>query len=88
MGRGQCAEIKREGIKASAFYERIYVLYIGHRAVAAQAYLKRAECLHRGYEDVKAIETLKAMLENKDFEPFPEYEKAQQLLAKLGGPQG
>jgi hypothetical protein len=28
------------------------------------------------------------MLENKDFEPFPEYEKAQQLLAKLGGPQG
>lgn len=88
MGRGQCAEIKREWIKASAFYERIYVLYIGHRAVAAQAYLKRAECLHRGYEDAKAIETLKAMLENKDFEPFPEYEKAQQLLAKLGGPQG
>jgi TolA-binding protein len=85
LGRGQCAEAKREWIRASAFYERIYVLYIGYREIAAQAYYKRAECLHRGYEDAKAIETLQAMLGNQDFAAFPEFEKARQLLARLGG---
>jgi len=85
MGRGASAEAKREWIRASAFYERIYVLYIGHREIAAQAYFRRAECLHRGYEDAKAVETLKALLANPDFEAFPEYEKARQLLARLGG---
>ena len=87
MGRGASAEAKREWIRASAFYERIYVLYIGHREIAAQAYYKRALCLHRGYENTKAIETLKAMLANHDFEAFPEYGKARQLLARLGGAQ-
>jgi tetratricopeptide (TPR) repeat protein len=85
LGRGACAEARREWIRASAFYERIYVLYIGYREIAAQAYYRRAECLHRGYEDAKAVETLKALLGNPDFEAFPEYEKARQLLARLGG---
>ena len=85
LGRGACAEARREWIRASAFYERIYVLYIGYREIAAQAYYRRAECLHRGYEDAKAIETLKALLGNPDFVAFPEYEKARQLLARLGG---
>ena len=35
--------------------------------------------------DAKAVETLKALLANPDFEAFPEYEKARQLLARLGG---
>ncbi len=82
-GRGQCAESRREYLKATAFYERIYIMYAGYRQWCAQAYLRRAECLHRAYEDTKAIETLRAMLANPDFESMPEAKQARELLAKL-----
>ncbi len=84
-GRGLCAEAKREWIKAAAFYERIYVMYSGYREATAKAYLRRAICLHRGYEDAKAIEVLHAMLDNEDLKIFAEYEQARRLLAQLGG---
>lgn len=84
-GRGLCAEARREWIKAAAFYERIYVMYAGYRGPTAKAYLRRAECLHRAYEDAKAIEVLQAMLDLKDLESLPEYAQARRLLAQLGG---
>lgn len=85
MGRGTCAEAKREWIKATAFYERLYVLYSGRRELVAEAYLRRAECLHRGFEDAKAIETLQELLRQEDLVAFPAYEQAQRVLARLGG---
>lgn len=84
LGRGACAEAGRDWLRATAFYERIYVLYAGQRELVAQAYLKRAECLHRGFEDVKAVETLKAMLAQEDLGSYPEYVQARQLLSRLG----
>ncbi len=85
LGRGLCAETRRDWIKAAAFYERVYVMYGGYRAAVAKAYLRRAQCLHRAYEDAKAREVLEAMLANRDLESFPEYEQGRRLLAQLGG---
>lgn len=82
-GRGQCAEARREYIKATAYYERIYVLYSKYRPWAAKAYLRRAECLHRAYEDAKARETLQEMLRTEDLLQYPEAEEGRKLLAKL-----
>ena len=84
FGRGACAEKKGEWIKAAAYYERIYVMYSGYRAMTAKAYLARAKCLRRGYETKKAIETVKAMLANEDLRSFPEYAEAERFLATLG----
>ena len=85
FGRGLCAELKRDWLKASAYYERIYVMYSGYRDITARAYLARAKCLKKGYEQNKAIETLQAMLENQDLSRYPEYEEARRLLSALGG---
>lgn len=87
FGRGQCAEKKSEWLKASAYYERIYVMYSGYRDMTAKAYLARAKCLRRGYETKKAAETIRAMLACEDLKNFPEYAEAEHILATLGGEQ-
>lgn len=85
LGRGKCAEGKSEWIKAAAYYERIYLMYSGYREMSAKAYLARARCLRRGYENNAARETLQAMLANEDFRAFPEYEEAERMLRNMGG---
>jgi tetratricopeptide (TPR) repeat protein len=85
IGRGLCAEEKRDFLRAAAHYERIYVMYKGYRAYCAKAYYRRAEALHRGYEDAKAIETLRTLLSQSDLAVFPEFEQAKRLLTRLGG---
>ena len=85
FGRGLCAERARDWLKASAYYERIYVMYSGYRDITAKAYLARAKCLRKGYEQNKAIETLQAMLENEDLARYPEFEEAKRLLSAMGG---
>jgi TolA-binding protein len=82
-GRGLCAEARKEFRKATAYYERIYVMYARYRDWTARAYLRRAECLQRAYEENKARETLQEMLKVEDLAAYPEYEQARQLLAKL-----
>jgi TolA-binding protein len=82
-GRGLCAEARKEFLKATAYYERIYVMYAKYRNWTAKAYLRRAECLHRAYEDNKARETIQEMLKADDLAPYPEYELGKQLLSQL-----
>ncbi len=87
-GRGLCAEARREPAaltKATAYYERIYVMYGKYRDWTAKAYLRRAECLHRAYFDEKARETIQEMLKADDLAQYPEYGQARQFLAKLTG---
>ena len=85
FGRGQCAERKSEWLQAAAYYERIYLMYSGYREMTAKAYLARAKCLRRGYENNAAKETLQAMLANEDLKQYPEYAQAERLLSNLGG---
>jgi TolA-binding protein len=82
-GSGECSLAQREYIKASAYYERIYLLYSHYNQWAARAYLRRAEALHLGYQDSQAIETIQAMLKVPDLAKFPEFEQAKVMLAKL-----
>ncbi|OPZ01194.1 MAG: hypothetical protein BWZ09_02770 [Alphaproteobacteria bacterium ADurb.BinA305] len=84
-GLGLCAEARKEWLKATAYYERIYVMYSGHRAWTAKAYLRRAECLVRSYQDKQARETLAEMLAQEDLQPYPEYAEAEALRDKLEG---
>jgi tetratricopeptide (TPR) repeat protein len=87
FGRGLCAEARKDFIKATAYYERIYLMYSNYRNWTARAYLQRADALRRAYQDAKAVEVLNEMLKNEDLAKFPEYEQAKALLAKLGGRQ-
>jgi TolA-binding protein len=82
-GRGLCAEARKEFLKATAYYERIYVMYGKYRDWTAKAYLRRAECLHRAYESNKARDTIQEMLKTEDLATYPECEQAKQLLTKL-----
>jgi TolA-binding protein len=84
LGRGQCAEARKNFLKATAYYERIYVMYSNYRSWTAKAYLRRADALRRAYQDAKAVETLREMMKNEDLAKYPEYEQAKAMLAKLG----
>jgi TolA-binding protein len=84
-GLGLCAEARRDYLKATAYYERVYVMYGNYRAWTAKAYLRRAECLGRLYQEKKAKETLVEMLAQDELKTFPEYEEATKLLNKLEG---
>jgi TolA-binding protein len=84
-GRGETALQKREYAKASAYFERIYVMYSGHLDWTAKAYVARAECLVRLFERRKAADTLAEMLALPELAARPEADKARELLAKLKG---
>lgn len=82
-GRGEVARANRKFLEASAFYERIYVLYSAHRAWMAKAYLARAECLERANRVKEARETLDEMLALDDLRSFPEYAAAEALRERV-----
>jgi TolA-binding protein len=83
-GRGECAFSQKQYEQASAYFERIYVMYGHYAAWTAKAYLRRAECLRRLYQVGKAKEVLSEMLKNGDLAALPEAEEAKQLMEKLG----
>lgn len=84
-GRGMNAMLSRKYLEACAYFERIYVLYAGHTAWAAKAYLRRAECLERLSERAKAVETLRELLAHPLAGSQPEEAAAARaLLESLG----
>jgi len=84
-GRGECAFDRKLYGEASAYYERIYVLYGHHVAWVAKAYLRRAECLKRLYQVTAAREVLEEMLANEDLAKLPEAAEGRELMRKLRG---
>ena len=84
-GRGEAARGRKKYAEASACYERIYVLYSGHPAWCAKAYLARAECLQALREPAKAVETLDELLGLAELQQQPEIEAARALRAQLKG---
>lgn len=81
-GRGECARLQRNFEEASAYYERIYLLYSQYRNWSAKAYLARADCLARLRLYQKAIETLDEMLASPDLKDQPEAEEARKRIAE------
>jgi TolA-binding protein len=84
-GLGLCMEAKKEWVKASAYYERIYVMYNNYRTWTAKAYLRRTECLMQLYQETKAKEVLAEFLSQEALKQLPEYEQGVKLRAKLEG---
>ena len=84
-GRGDCAYARRQYDVASAYYERIYLMYAHYRQWTAKAYLKRAESLRKLYQDQKAVEVLDEMLKIPGIDEFPETVEARVLVRKLRG---
>jgi TolA-binding protein len=82
-GRGECARAQRQFAAATAFYERIYVLYSSYRDWCAKAYLVRAQCLLQLQEEAKANETLTEMLAHEDLANSLEAAAAKELLGRL-----
>ena len=82
-GLGLCAEARQDWLKATAYYERIYVMYSNYRAWAAKAYVRRAECLLRAYQEKQAKETLAEFLAQEELKTFPEYAQGEKLRAQL-----
>jgi TolA-binding protein len=74
-GRGRVAEGRRKYLEACAFYERIYVMYSGHKEWAGKAYLARSQALRRLQEFGKARETMDEYLNTlKQSADLPEAE--------------
>ena len=82
-GRGECAFYGRQYEVASAYYERIYVMYTHYANWAAKAYLRRAESLRKAFQNDKAHATLQEMMTIEDLKAFPEYDQAKQMLQKM-----
>lgn len=81
--RGENARQARQYERASAFYERIYVLYGGHPEWTARAYLARAQTLQRLREFVKAREVLEEFVGFEALADQPEFAEGQALLQQL-----
>ncbi len=84
-GRGESSFGQGKYDVAAAYYERIYLMYSHYSKWAAKAYLRRAECLHKLFQDAKALEVIAEMRNNPDIQEMPEMKKAEALAATLGG---
>ena len=82
-GLGESQRIQRKYDEASAYFERIYIMYGNYRQWAAKAYLARAECLSRLQEFSKAADTLNDMLANAELAELPEAKDARDQLESL-----
>lgn len=80
---GQLHEKIGKAKEASAYYERIYILYGRYRDWVAKAYLARGKALESLQLNPQAIETYEAFLKEADLADFAEYKAAQQRLAEL-----
>lgn len=83
--RGQLWMARRKFEEASAYFERIYVLYGGHKAWVGKAYIARAECLAKLGRVRAATETLDELLGRAELAELPEMTAARELRQKLEG---
>lgn len=82
-GRGEVARAQRQWDRASAYFERIYVLYTSANDWVGRAYIARAECLAKLQMYSKAVETLDEMLNNAQLKDRPEAAQAKELRDKM-----
>jgi tetratricopeptide (TPR) repeat protein len=82
-GRGQISMKDRDYAKASAYFERIYILYRFYDEWVAKAYLARADCLEKMREPAKAVEVLEEMMSTSELAEGPYGDEAAQMLDRL-----
>ncbi|MDI6775086.1 MAG: tetratricopeptide repeat protein [Verrucomicrobiota bacterium] len=82
-GRGEVAFEQRKFAEATAYYERIYLMYSNYKEWSAKAYLRRAESLKKLFQYEKATEVIEEMLKDSDLAKLPEAASARTLLSTL-----
>ncbi len=82
-GRGQLWASRRKWEEASAYFERIYVLYGAHKDWVGKAYVARAECLAKLGRVRGAIEVLDEFLQRSELASLPEAAQAREMKQKL-----
>lgn len=81
--RGECLRVKGKFEKATAFYERVYLMYSAYEEWAAKSYLQRADCLTRLRRYQKARDTLEEFLNQEELSQYTAYDEAGQLLERI-----
>lgn len=74
---------KGDKLKATAYYERVYVAYGKFREMVAKSYLRRGELLEELDRSREAIEVYRAFLQRKDLDGMPERGQARRRLTEL-----
>ena len=74
---------KGDKLKATAYFERVYVAYGKFRGMVAQSYLRRGELLEELGRSREAIEVYRALLQREDLGGMPEHGQARRHLAEL-----
>ncbi len=80
---GQAHEAAGRHLEATAFYERIYLLYARHREWVAKAYLARGRALEELNKYSEALEVYREMLAKEELVEFPEFRDARARATAL-----
>ncbi|MCF7855731.1 MAG: tetratricopeptide repeat protein [Candidatus Pacebacteria bacterium] len=83
--RGEIAMKKGDFRTASAFFERIYLLYSNYTQWTAKAYIQRAKCLTKLREYEKVREVLEEMLAQEELAQTAEAAEAKEALERASG---
>lgn len=81
--RGECLRVNGKYEKATAFYERVYIMYTAYPEWVARAYFRRAQCLERLKLYGKARETLNELLADESLAEYPAAAEAKELLDQM-----
>jgi tetratricopeptide (TPR) repeat protein len=74
---------KGDKLKATAYFERVYVVYGKFRSLVAKSYLRRGELLEELGRPREAVEVYRALLERDDLSGMVEHGAARRRLAEM-----
>lgn len=86
MAWAKLLENRKETLKATACYERVYLAYGRQRDLTAQAYLARGRALESLGKKREASEVYAELVATDSLKEFPEVEEAEQRLKVIGPP--
>ncbi|MCX6996575.1 MAG: tetratricopeptide repeat protein [Kiritimatiellaeota bacterium] len=82
---GICHLAQGAAREAFPFFQRVYVMYEGHAAWSAKAYLQSAECLVQLKQPADAARTCEEFIGKETLAQLPEAKAARELLRQLRG---
>lgn len=86
MAWARLLEGRGEHLKATGYYERVYLAYGRQHDLTAQAYFARGRALEKLGKKREASEVYAELVATESLAEFPEIEEAQQRLKVIGPP--
>ena len=74
-----------DDLKATAYFERLYLVYGKYRELVARAYYARGQALERLRKNDAAIEVYTELVAREELAEFTETTEARARLTALGG---